>query len=199
MTTIDRAGTAVPNAKLPHRRAAGRPAALRCSPQVEPMAGLAWSRAVELPDGRGRASKPSEIRRAWAHRAPEAEVLALYRATQAADPEITGPWWITALLTGALPSRAAAFAIEDEVAEILLARAGWAFMPWASRGEDGYWEYLPSELHSGGMLIPTTVTHNAGANGLLEVVGAHNLLRPAPMAITGAGALIEALPAIERL
>src|SRR5690606_39683555 len=46
---------------------------------VEPTAALQWLQAVEVPSSAASATTPAGIRRAFLHRAPQTEVLALYR------------------------------------------------------------------------------------------------------------------------
>lgn len=146
--------------------------------RVEPLLDLEWSRAVEPTGPIGAARRPSQTRRAWIHRAPEADVVALYRRVLATGAQVTAPWWLRALERGRLQSRMGGFAIEDQVSEMLDRRAGWAYMPWAGPGEDGYWEYVPSELDTeldaaALPLVPTTVMFTDRHHGWLDVVLAH--------------------------
>jgi hypothetical protein len=146
--------------------------------RVEPLLNLEWSRAVEPTGPIGAARRPSQTRRAWIHRAPEAEVVSLYERVLATGAQVTAPWWLRALAQGRLQSRMGGFAIEDQVSELLDRRAGWAYMPWAGPGEDGYWEYVPSELDAGLdaaalPLVPTTVMFTDRHQGWLDVVLAH--------------------------
>jgi hypothetical protein len=142
--------------------------------RVEPLLDLEWSRAVEPTGPIGAARRPSQTRRAWIHRAPEAEVVSLYQRVLATGAQVNAPWWLRALAAGKLQSRMGGFAIEDQVSELLDRRAGWAYMPWAGPGEDGYWEYVPSELDAADLpLVPTTVMFTDRHQGWLDVVLAH--------------------------
>ncbi len=142
--------------------------------RVEPLLDLEWSRAVEPTGPIGAARRPSQARRAWIHRAPEADVLALYERVLATGAQVVAPWWLRALAAGHLQSRMGGFAIEDQVSEILDRRAGWDYMPWTGPGEDGYWEYVPSELDAADLpLVPTTVMFTDRHRGWLDVVLAH--------------------------
>ncbi len=142
--------------------------------RVEPLLDLEWSRAVEPTGPIGAARRPSQVRRAWIHRAPEADVLHLYERVLATGAQVNAPWWLRALAAQRLQSRMGGFAIEDQVSEILDRRAGWAYMPWAGPGEDGYWEYVPSELDAADLpLVPTTVMFTHRHHGWLDVVLAH--------------------------
>ena len=67
------------------------------SVRVEPMATLEWSQAVELAGVRDDAAGPEDIRRAWIHRAPERQVVGLYRVLSQFEPELPAPWWLRAL------------------------------------------------------------------------------------------------------
>ena len=142
--------------------------------RVEPLLGLEWSRAVEPTGPIGAARRSSQTRRAWIHRAPEADVLALYKRVLATGAQVAAPWWLRALSQGRLQSRMGGFAVEDQVSELLDRRAGWAYMPWAGPGEDGYWEYVPSELDAAALpLQPTMVMFTDRHQGWLDVVLAH--------------------------
>jgi hypothetical protein len=91
------------------------------------------------------------------------------------------------------------FAVEDQVSEVLDRRAGWAYMPWAGPGEDGYWEYVPSELDAADLpLVPTTVMFTDRHHGWLDVVLAH-AGRPTaePLPIGGAADLRGKLELLE--
>ena len=105
--------------------------------RVEPTATLEWSQAVELAGELAEATGPEDIRRAWIHRAPERQVVGLYRVLTKFEPDLPAPWWLRALAAGGLPTRTAAFRMEDEVGRLLAERPGWVYVPW----EDGYWEY----------------------------------------------------------
>jgi hypothetical protein len=140
--------------------------------RVEPLAGLEWSHAVEVPRA-GTATAPADSRHAWIHRASEGRVLALYRAVLATEPDAPAPWWLRGLHDGLLPSREAGFRIEDEVAAVLADRYGWVYMPWAGAGEDGYWEFVPSETTAHGVGVPTTVVLTHRHPGWIDVLPAH--------------------------
>jgi hypothetical protein len=154
--------------------------------RVEPLLGLEWSRAVEPTGPIGAARRPSQVRRAWVHRAPESQVVNLYNATRASVRELPAPWWLRALAAGRLQSRLGGFAIEDQVSDILIARSGWFYMPWTAPGEDGYWEYLPSDRTTNGRpLIPTTLIYTDRHTGWLDVIPAHADGQPAPIPVAG--------------
>ncbi|GDY30873.1 hypothetical protein [Gandjariella thermophila] len=140
--------------------------------RVEPLAGLEWSHAVELPHV-DAATTPAGIRQAWIHRAPEARVLALYRAVLATEPDAPAPWWLRALHDGLLASREAGFEVEDDVATLLANRPGWVYVPWTGAGEDGYWEFVPSETTAHGVGVPTTVVLTHRHPGWIDVLPAH--------------------------
>ncbi|MEV0676893.1 hypothetical protein AB0I60_10240 [Actinosynnema sp. NPDC050436] len=138
--------------------------------RVEPMLALEWSHAIEPAGGAGVAAGPAQGRRAWIHRADEQQVLALYRAVGGTAP---APWWLRALDRGVLPSRAAGFAVEDEVTALLSARPGWVFVPWAAEGEVGYWEFVPSESGAHGPAEPTTAQFTDRHAGWVDLLPAH--------------------------
>lgn len=144
------------------------------------------------------AESPTDIRRAWVHRAPEKQVIALFRAVRDANPELEAPWWLRAVADGALPSRAAAFALEDEVAALLADHPGWIFVAWTAGCIDGYWEYLPSETGPEGPRMPTTLQFTARHAGWLDVIPAHTGPAPAPTPVAGIDGLRTDLPQIER-
>jgi len=146
----------------------------------------------------GAARRPSHVRRAWIHRAPESQVVNLYNATRAASRDMPAPWWLRALATGRLSSRLGGFAVEDQVSDILIARSGWFYMPWTAPGEDGYWEYLPSDRTTTGRpLIPTTLVYTDRHGGWLDVVPAHADGQPAPIPVAGPASLRARLPELE--
>jgi hypothetical protein len=167
--------------------------------RVEPLLDLEWSRAVEPTGPIGAARRPSQTRRAWIHRAPEAEVVNLYERVLATGAQVNAPWWLRALAKEKLQSRMGGFAIEDQVSELLDRRAGWAYMPWAGPGEDGYWEYVPSELDAAELpLVPTTVMFTDRHQGWLDVVLAHAGNPTAdPMPIAGPADLRSKLELLE--
>ncbi|XVV03769.1 hypothetical protein ACQPW3_41790 [Actinosynnema sp. CA-248983] len=138
--------------------------------RVEPMMALEWSHAIEPAGGVGIATTPAQSRRAWLHRADEQQVLALFRAVGVDAP---APWWLRALARGKLPSRAAGFAVEDEVTDLLADRPGWVFVPWAADGEVGYWEFVPSESGVYGPAEPTTVQFTDRHPGWVDLLPAH--------------------------
>lgn len=141
--------------------------------RVEPMASLEWSDAIEATSSVDLAATPAESRQAWIHRADERQVLALFRAVRKFDPNAPSPWWLRALERGKLPSRAAGFAVEDEVSALLLARPGWIFVPWAAAGEVGYWEFVPSESGMYGPAEPTSVQFTDKHPGWIDLLPAH--------------------------
>ncbi|MGH3621238.1 MAG: hypothetical protein ACRDQ5_05525 [Sciscionella sp.] len=164
--------------------------------RVEPMLGLEWSRAIELAGGVWVAAGPAGVRRAWIHRAPEEQVLALYRAARADSPSLAAPWWLRALAAGKLASRKGGFAVEDAVAAMLAERPGWVYVPWVSFGEDGYWEFVPSE--DSPVTVPTTITLTDRHPGWLDVVPAYSGAPGPTIAIDGALDLAARLPELER-
>lgn len=164
---------------------------------LEPMVGLEWSHAIELPRVDGDAASPADLRRAWVHRAPLRRVLALYRATGKSGAAVPSPWWLRALAAGELESRDAGFRIEDRVHNLLGKRPGWEFVPWAAEGESGYWEFMPSEGTGTGRRMPTTVANTARHTGWIDVFPAYATVLPAPVAIDGPGELRARLGEIE--
>ena len=166
-------------------------------PLLEPLDGLQWSQAIELPRDAAMATRPAEIRRAWIHRAPEAEVLSLYRAVRASGETIPCPWWLRALAEGRLASRADGFRVEDRIAQLLSRRPGWEYVPWVADGESGYWEFLPSERGHSGHSIPTTLLNTSRHDGWIDVLPAHNGTTPAPIAVAGLAGLRSRLGEFE--
>lgn len=122
-------------------------------------------------------------------------MLALYRKLNGSRRRLPAPWWLRALDRGELPSRAAAFELEDEVHGTLLQRAGWVFVPWTSTGETGFWEYGPSDR--GAMKMPTTVTLTDQHEGWVNVIPAHADHPPRARPLRGTADLRTALPDIE--
>ncbi len=170
--------------------------------RVEPTAGLQWSQALELPHAASEATRPTEIRRAYIHRAPETHVLALYREACGTDeprPDVPAPWWLRALARGDIESRTTAFRVEDRIAQLLLPRPGWEFVPWAADGESGYWEFMPSERGPSGYTVPTTVLNTDRHNGWIDVLPAHSGATPEPIAIAGLAGLRSRLGEIEAI
>lgn len=152
--------------------------------RVEPLIGLEWSQAIEM-WGAEDATTPAGTRRAWLHRAPEAQVMALYRTIRKADPDAPAPWWLRAVAAGNLNSRAEGFAVEDRVAKLLLARPGWVFVPWATEGSSGYWEYVPSERKLDEPGMPTTLILTDRHPGWIDVLRVHSGETPEPVAVRG--------------
>jgi hypothetical protein len=125
-------------------------------------------------------------------------VVSLFEAVRATGAQVSAPWWLRALAAGRLQSRMGGFAIEDQVSELLDRRAGWAYMPWAGAGEDGYWEYVPSELDAADLpLVPTTVLFTDRHQGWLDVVLAHASRLPEPMPLAGPADLRVKLEMLE--
>jgi hypothetical protein len=170
--------------------------------RVEPMIGLEWSQAIEPHSAIAHASHPSgpaETRRAWVHRAPEEQVLALYRSASSADARIPAPWWLRALAAGQLKSRAEGFSLEDRVAKLLETRPGWVFVPWATEGDCGYWEYMPSERRVPGPAMPTTLVLTDRHPGWLDVYVVHSGDAPDPVEVRGQADLRANLARFESL
>lgn len=158
-------------------------------PKVEAMPGLGWSQAVELPRTAVLATRPADARSAWVHRAPQEQVLALYRTACTGTRPPASPWWLRALAAGSIPSREAAFQVEDEVGRYLADRPGWVYVPWGQDGESGYWEFTPSEQPLAGKPNPTTVLHTDRHPGWIDVLPAHDEFLPEPGAVAGPGDL----------
>lgn len=165
---------------------------------VEPLIGLEWSTALEQPAGLP-ATAPAGARRSWVHRAPESQVLALYRAATAAESRLPSPWWLRAMDSGALESRLEGFLVEDRVAKLLGARPGWVFVPWGVDGDTGYWEYMPSERMLGEPGIPTTLAYTDRHAGWIDVVPVHSGRPPDPIAVAGLADLRANLARLESL
>lgn len=159
--------------------------------RVEPLVDLEWSRAVEPTGPIGAARRPSQTRRAWIHRAPESQVVALYESARKVVTDLVAPWWLRALSSGRLSSRLGGFAVEDQVSDLLDQRTGWMYMPWTGPGEDGYWEYVPSETTPGGPYVPTTLVYTDRHSGWLDVYPAHpgHHSQPTPIAVPGPAGL----------
>ncbi|RKT51745.1 hypothetical protein [Saccharothrix australiensis] len=192
MTVLDPNRNAGPSATAAEELPRQRDHALR----VVPMMALEWSQAIEPAGSAGLATEPAQTRRAWIHRADEQQVLALYRAVGGDAP---APWWLRALDRGGLPSRAAGFAVEDEVSDLLARRPGWVFVPWAADGEVGYWEFVPSESGVCGPAEPTTVQFTDRHPGWVDVLPAHRGPGPRrPVAVTPAR-LRERIEELERI
>jgi len=166
---------------------------------IVPMLDLEWRRAVEPTGPVGAARRPAHARRAWIHRAPESQVLQLFNSVRTVTSEPPAPWWLRALATGQLQSRLGGFAVEDQVAEILTSRHGWEYVPWTGPGEDGYWEYGPSETRAGMHMTPTTLTFTDRHPGWLDVIPAHTGAPPTSLPIAGIGELRDRLEELENL
>ncbi|MBB3049728.1 hypothetical protein FHS23_000723 [Prauserella isguenensis] len=164
---------------------------------LEPMAGLEWSHAIELPLVTGDAASPADLRVAWVHRAPLSHVLALYRAAGRSGERVPSPWWLRALSDGKLESRDAGFRIENRVHKLLSRRPGWEFVPWADDGESGFWEFLPSEGTGDHRRMPTTIVNTSRHTGWIDMFPAHESVSPEPVAIGGLAALRARLGEIE--
>ncbi len=162
---------------------------------LEPVPRLEWSLATEQHPAVHEASGPAALRCSWIHRAPEDQVLSLFRKLDGSARKLAAPWWLRALDQGELPSRAAAFDIEDELHALLGSRVGWIFVPWSGVGEAGYWEYGPSDREP--MKMPTTVALTDEHPGWINVVAAHAETAGLPLPVRGASALVQALPRIE--
>lgn len=170
--------------------------------RVEPMIGLEWSQAIEPHTAAERMShptKPAETRRAWVHRAPEEQVVTLYRSAVSVDPDIAAPWWLRALAEGELNSRTEGFMLEDRVAKLLESRPGWVFVPWATEGDCGYWEYMPSERRVSGPAMPTTLVLTDRHPGWLDVYVVHAGDAPEPLQVKGPADLRANLARFESL
>jgi hypothetical protein len=151
---------------------------------VEPMVGLEWSQAIEQWGGED-ATVPAQARRSWLHRAPEQQVVALYRKIREDDPAAPAPWWMRAIVAGTLESRADGFAVEDRVAKLLSARPGWVYVPWNTDGDSGFWEFVPSERQLTEPGVPTTLMLTDRHPGWLDVYPAHSGRVPEPTAVHG--------------
>ncbi|MGH3451150.1 MAG: hypothetical protein ACRDQW_10575 [Haloechinothrix sp.] len=162
--------------------------------------GLEWSQALELPRSAVPASRPAEIRRAWVHRAPEDQVVAMFRtASRAMDASAPAPWWLRALAHGELDSRVAGFRVEDRIAQLLGPRPGWEYVPWVADGESGYWEFMPSERGPAGYAIPTTLLNTDRHPGWIDILPAHSGATPDPIAVHGLAGLRSRLGEFEAI
>ncbi|WP_232212799.1 hypothetical protein [Saccharomonospora saliphila] len=153
------------------------------------MAELDWAEAIEQPFGVTDAARPADLRVSWVHRAPETEVLALYRATSAVTAPVPSPWWLRAVAAGALRCRIDGFRVEDRIDRLLATRPGWEYVPWAADGESGYWEFIPSERGRDGHRIPTTILTTDRHPGWIDVLPAHSGRTPQPIAVAGLAGL----------
>ena len=190
----------------PNSRSSSRSAAVSQTPdldtdraiRVEPLIDLEWARAVEPTGPIGAARRPSQVRRAWIHRAPESQVVSLYNSARRVVAEMSAPWWLRALAAGDLQSRLGGFAVEDQVSDLLIARSGWFYMPWTGPGEDGYWEFVPSdEATNGRPLVPTTLVFTDRHTGWLDIFLAHAEGVPEPIPVKGPADLRTRLDDIE--
>lgn len=195
MTVLDPGAAVKPVRQTPNRVGAFPPAR---PVRVEPLLDLEWSRAVEPTGPISAAMRPAQTRRAWIHRAPESQVINLYSAVREVADEVPAPWWLRALAAGRLQSRLGGFAIEDQVTQVLDDRPGWMYMPWTGPGEDGYWEYVPSETETGRSRIPTMLMFTDRHSGWLDVIPAYSERAPEPIAIAGPADLRAQLPELER-
>lgn len=166
--------------------------------RVEPTVGLEWSQAIEQWGGED-ATVPAQARRSWLHRAPEQQVLALYRTIRAADPGAPAPWWLRAIAAGDLETRAEGFAVEDRVAKLLSARTGWVYVPWNTDGDSGYWEHVPSERKLLVPGVPTTLMLTDRHPGWIDVYRVHAGPTPPPAAVAGLADLRANLARLESL
>ncbi|SHE60414.1 hypothetical protein [Streptoalloteichus hindustanus] len=164
-------------------------------PRVEPLPELEWALATEPGVEIVHAGEPAELRRAWIHGADEHQVVALFQETVGPGGQVAAPWWLTALAAHRLPSRTAGFEFEDAVHALLHARRGWVYVPWVCEGEDGYWEFAPSEPDSPAGGHPTTVTLTAAHDGWLDVAPAGEDAVRLPLA--GVAGLAERIDEIE--
>jgi hypothetical protein len=159
---------------------------------------LEWSQAIEQ-WGSEDATHPAETRRSWVHRAPEAQVLSLYRAIRETDPDAPAPWWLRAMADGTLTSRLEGFTVEDRVAKLLSARSGWVYVPWTMDGASGFWEYVPSERKLTEPGVPTTLKLTDRHQGWIDVIRVHAGEDPAPVAVQGLADLRANLARVESM
>nr|WP_232283743.1 hypothetical protein [Saccharomonospora cyanea] len=163
------------------------------------MAELEWAEAIEQGFHHPTAVAPNEWRNAWIHRAPEVDVLRLYRMMRARSRPVPSPWWLRAVALGRLRCRADGFRIEDRVHTFLSKRPGWEYVPWGLDGESGYWEFLPSERAVSGHRFPTTVSPTDRHDGWIDVLPAHLGLPPEPVAVAGVSGLRASVGELEAL
>jgi hypothetical protein len=176
------------------RRSSHHSSALR----VEPLIGLEWSQASEQWGGEN-ATTPAENRRSWLHRAPEQQVLTLYRTIHASDPEAPAPWWLRALAAGTLETRLDGYTVEDRVAKLLSTRSGWVYVPWSADGESGFWEFVPSERKLTEPGVPTTLMLTDRHRGWIDVIRVHAGDTPPPVEVAGLADLRANLARVESL
>jgi hypothetical protein len=141
--------------------------------RVEPLLDLEWHRAIEPTGPIGSALRPAQTRRSWIHRAPETQVLSLYRSVRTVVEEVTAPWWLRALADGGLRSRIGGFAVEDGITQVLEDHPDWLYMPWTGPGEDGYWEYVPEDFGVDATVVPATLVFTDRHPGWLDLIPAH--------------------------
>ncbi|MCP3799423.1 hypothetical protein NLX83_09160 [Allokutzneria sp. A3M-2-11 16] len=151
--------------------------------RVSSVLSLEWSMSLSRSGAAELSRSPADSRRTWIHRAPERQVLTLYREVIAVCPDSPAPWWLRAVHRGDLLHREAGFTLEDGVHELLSARPGWAYVPWVNEGEDGYWEYEPSDT---GVYQPITVRLTDRHRGWVDVLPAqpqaNDSVQPVPLA-----------------
>lgn len=179
---------------LPKPRTSAVPRRPSKNVHVEALPRLEWSLVVEEPPV-AEAAAPSSLRHGWIHKAPQEQVLHLFRKLSASNRPLPAPWWLGPLDRGELPSRSAGFAVEDDLHQMLTTRDGWVFVPWASAGESGYWEFSPSDRYP--MSVPTTVSMTAEHRGWVDVVPAYSETAPTPIRMSSLAEIAERLPAIE--
>lgn len=197
MTVVDTGPTTDAAAAAEEQRRSSFPPsqALR----VEPLLGLEWSQAIEQWGGEN-ATAPAETRRSWVHRAPEQQVLALYRAIIETDPDAPAPWWLRALAAGKLTSRLEGYTVEDRVSKLLSSRPGWVYVPWTADGDSGFWEYVPSERKLVEPGVPTTLMLTDRHAGWIDVIRVHpGDTSPDPVAVAGLADLRANLARVESL
>jgi len=180
------------------QRRSSKPPSTAQGLRVEPLIGLEWSQAIEQWGGEN-ATTPAETRRSWLHRAPEQQVLALYRTIRASDPDAPAPWWLRALAAGDLQTRLEGYTVEDRVAKLLSARTGWVYVPWSTNGDSGFWEYVPSERKLTEPGVPTTLMLTDRHVGWIDVIRVHTGDAPAPVAVAGLADLRANLARVESL
>lgn len=196
MTVVDTGPTTDAAAAAEEQRRSSPPSS---SLRVEPLLALEWSQAIEQWGGEN-ATAPAETRRSWLHRAPEPQVLSLYRAIRETEPDAPAPWWLRALAAGTLGTRLEGFTVEDRVAKLLAARTGWVYVPWTADGDSGFWEYVPSERKLIEPGVPTTLVLTARHTGWLDVIRVHpSEESPAPVALAGLADLRANLARVESL
>ena len=162
---------------------------------LEPVPRLQWSLATEAHPPVLEGTAPSSLRCSWIHRAPEEQVLALFRKLNDSRHRLPAPWWLRAIDRGELPSRSAAFELEDSIHALLTSRSGWVFVPWTIIGETGYWEYGPSDR--GPVKMPTTIMLTDQHPGWVHVTPAHADQAPQPHRVGGVDELHVLLSWIE--